>query len=369
MRTGPFQKYTDTSVDGPSGKYIVSRRYQQWYRQPKVGGIYPKPLPYDMYYGVVGSHGPWFETANMGYNHAVQLLNADWGAKYGQQMSVIHNKAYQKWLSKIRSSAQMLNNLAEIGQTIGLIQKSLRALRHPFDTFFKAMGKGHGGRVKHTARWNHIPEAYTAFHFGIAPLMRDIFDALERLQALAKPKPEPISVTKSYTVTSVKSYPYGPQEDVIRLRQSVRMSGWVSVLDEKTALLSDLGVTNPAAPLWEVTPVSWLVDWFVPVGQYLNLFSDLRGYKVSDPYTTWYADVKRKTTYRYPSVVKTLGNQVIFAEGTKVSRTIGTNTMKPVFFSLPPELSARRAAVLVSVLYLRLTSKMHGRINNPISGM
>jgi len=43
------------------------------------------------------------------------------------------------------------------------------------------------------------------------------------------------------------------------------------VLDNPVkATLSEMGITNPALVAWELVPFSFVVDWFVPIGSYLN---------------------------------------------------------------------------------------------------
>jgi hypothetical protein len=51
-------------------------------------------------------------------------------------------------------------------------------------------------------------------------------------------------------------------------------------------LASQLGFVNPAAIAWELVPFSFVVDWFVNVGEFLNNFTDLWGLTVTDPYTS-----------------------------------------------------------------------------------
>ena len=36
------------------------------------------------------------------------------------------------------------------------------------------------------------------------------------------------------------------------------------------AAMQKLGVANPASLAWELLPYSFVVDWFLPIGQYLN---------------------------------------------------------------------------------------------------
>lgn len=44
-------------------------------------------------------------------------------------------------------------------------------------------------------------------------------------------------------------------------------------------LATSLGLTNPLDVAWELTPFSFVVDWFLPVGNYLNLLDATSGFK------------------------------------------------------------------------------------------
>lgn len=42
--------------------------------------------------------------------------------------------------------------------------------------------------------------------------------------------------------------------------------------------LSQLGITNPLEIAWELTTLSFVVDWFLPIGNYLGALDAARGY-------------------------------------------------------------------------------------------
>lgn len=44
------------------------------------------------------------------------------------------------------------------------------------------------------------------------------------------------------------------------------------------ATLAQLGITNPAELIWELVPYSFVIDWFVPVGNYLSAFDAALGW-------------------------------------------------------------------------------------------
>lgn len=43
--------------------------------------------------------------------------------------------------------------------------------------------------------------------------------------------------------------------------------------------LGSLGLTNPLDVAWEVLPFSFVVDWFIPIGNWLNVLDAMHGYR------------------------------------------------------------------------------------------
>ncbi len=63
--------------------------------------------------------------------------------------------------------------------------------------------------------------------------------------------------------------------------------------------LSRLGLTNPASVVWESLPLSFVVDWFLPVGSFLNAVSGNGGLLFWRGYQTNYVKYSWDATY-YP---------------------------------------------------------------------
>lgn len=68
--------------------------------------------------------------------------------------------------------------------------------------------------------------------------------------------------------------------------------GWVR------GVIGGAGFNRPLTSVWELTPFSWLVDYFIPVGEYLSMvsFEDITDWTVRDP--SW--SVKTYYDFRLP---------------------------------------------------------------------
>lgn len=141
----------------------------------------------------------------------------------------------------------------------------------------------------------HFANNFLEFHFGWSPLIKDIQDAFEVLDA-------PIPLGK-YGVSS--GFPNLPEEIQ---RESVGSSSWgehwwtstkhklkvvgrcgvdVEVTNPNALLASNLGLTQPWSLVWEVIPFSFVVDWFVNVGSYLEQFEVFHPFIYRDPWWSW----------------------------------------------------------------------------------
>jgi len=56
-----------------------------------------------------------------------------------------------------------------------------------------------------------------------------------------------------------------------------------------------LGLLNPVAVLWEVVPLSFVVDWFIPIGTYLASLDAMAGVSI---WTSW-ESLQANTEYTY----------------------------------------------------------------------
>lgn len=122
------------------------------------------------------------------------------------------------------------------------------------------------GRKKFTGAWLN----YT---YGIKPFASD-------LRAIAISELAPVvwlsgSANDEYS-RSIKT----GQTSFIDNMGSYRCKykGGLSLANPLTATLAGAGLTNPALIAWELTPFSFMADWLIPVGPYLEMLGSTSGY-------------------------------------------------------------------------------------------
>lgn len=72
----------------------------------------------------------------------------------------------------------------------------------------------------------------------------------------------------------------GDQTHVVK----VGIKAYVS--DATLAQIGSHGLTNPAALAWELFPLSFVIDWFIPIGSFLDGLSTSLGMEFRDGYMT-----------------------------------------------------------------------------------
>lgn len=111
-------------------------------------------------------------------------------------------------------------------------------------------------------------ESYLAYQFGVKPLINDMTYAVEAVQSamnlsLGKPQTFRGTFTSKLNQTSINGW--GIDGDITHIAEV----GFTAVPNSAFAN-SFLGLTNPLATAWELLPLSFVIDWFVSIGDVLD---------------------------------------------------------------------------------------------------
>lgn len=80
------------------------------------------------------------------------------------------------------------------------------------------------------------------------------------------------------------------------IKARVTVAGFVEF--DAVASAAQFGLTNPLLVAWEIVPFSFVVDWFLPVGDYLEGLTSLHGLKLTETSTTTHRSVKTIGQFR-----------------------------------------------------------------------
>jgi hypothetical protein len=160
---------------------------------------------------------------------------------------------------------QILGNLSSIG-------KALIALKH-----------GHPGQALRqlgvpTHRWrasqlslHDVSGRWLEMQYGWRPLVDQCYQAGKALAAQTGPR-----VLRFYASVGNRSATYNGSQSPSIYTYPVSVTYGKRIhaeLYEDVGLSRSLGLVDPAAIAWEVVPYSFVVDWFIPIGTYLSVWS------------------------------------------------------------------------------------------------
>lgn len=107
-----------------------------------------------------------------------------------------------------------------------------------------------------------LANSWLEYQFAIRPLIGDVFGALEAYHA---------NLQAGKNVRATARWTPSANGSIYR----AGISGCVRSPVERT--LQQLGITNPLLAAWNLIPLSFLVDWFVPISNYLSMMDSTRG--------------------------------------------------------------------------------------------
>ena len=170
-------------------------------------------------------------------------------------------------------TAQLLANLAEVSVDVLKAARKGRG-RDILDMF----GLSHDG-----PRGTGFVDAWLAYRYGVRPLVNDVTGAAK---ALARKKLEDWEIvvrgsakrtsTRNTVLLSVnRSFECQSQ---LSLKARVKIRCVPNPEARRFDTMWSLGLDNPIATAWELAPYSFVLDWAMPIGQWLQALNSVKYY-------------------------------------------------------------------------------------------
>lgn len=172
-----------------------------------------------------------------------------------------------------------------VGDTAMQLAKAVRQVnRGDFYGAARTLGltnpKGYATKAQ---RANRPASRWLEYQYGWKPLLSDVYGSCDALAR--RDKFDWIVTSKGSTKENIRrslitgnptSAPYGYGTATGMRGCFVR----IDAVPQNDLLISltSLGVTNPLVVAWELVPYSFLIDWFLPVGAFLDSLDALLGY-------------------------------------------------------------------------------------------
>lgn len=136
---------------------------------------------------------------------------------------------------------------------------------------------------------------WLAYKYGWTPLYQDIYNGMVAVDRMVRPynKGTKVQVRSVGGANESRQAVYGHQVGMpynwaeyvnynFASKEVRKMYCFVKATNQSLHNVDSLGILNPALVAWELVPFSFVVDWFVPVGDWVAATPPLLGVEVTD---------------------------------------------------------------------------------------
>lgn len=368
--TGPFTTEVGGTTPDPTTLYYSK----------KVGWKQARPLDrvlaYERLIGTVT-----YKTS--GSSLGARFVGASPGAiGLETQWSALEGLCYERFKAKVSNRASVGVSLLELDQSIAMIYNRSTQL-------FKFGGRLLRGDLLGAAselKMATVPKRasvkksfannYLEFHFGWAPLINDVYSAIQVLQSpinnyfikagASRNAPflwsyRPKVVISRPTATYPTSFYFYTEGYRTIYDVGVRMGAEIAVNNSNLWLANQLGLVNPLVLVYEKIPFSFVADWFFNVEQFLSSGTDFYGLSMKNEWNSRRASNIVHDSYK--ELWKNLSGTIVQSRdyttdgvAKHVKRKLGL--INPTFFVRPFRVWGwRRSAAAVSLLTQQLGGK------------
>lgn len=202
-------------------------------------------------------------------------------------------------------------------------------------------------------------KGWLAYQFAILPVLNDIYSALELIEnGMTSPnsfrafaeQEEPLDggTSKSGTYTYALRWSG---------KRGVKVECAYKIRDSHLYTLSSFGILSPAGLAWELLPLSFVLDWFVPVGNFLSAIGKPLGLTFDWGYRTTYCAWSVSARYAFSPPEDLLqGANIPQIEGNLFSFRRATYLGPPVpvpYFRGLDKLTSGKITSLTALLFAR----------------
>lgn len=206
------------------------------------------------------------------------------------QFGSIANELFDKALSKLYERVK--NQAVNMGQIIAERRQSLNTVRDVVTRVASTLAALKRGNLRAAAKTifpqdsKQLANDHLMMQYGILPLISDLKGVAEHLSRPQKSFRFTESVIKKHIISDMpvdhstkvgivcKTKVYRKVEIIVKYQCTLEITF------PGTRPLVELGLVNLASLGWEVLPYSFVVDWLIPIGDYLNSLDAFSGLRV-----------------------------------------------------------------------------------------
>lgn len=241
-----------------------------------------------------------------------------WDNGYGWDLVISDVPGIPSWMSDSAASKALLKlqaekvnlstNFAERKQMEHLFIDTLSDIADTVRNFRKKASKKIWEAVKREGTRDRrgklvkVPQKWLELQYGWNPLLDDLKNTGNLLAEHDKKNKYRILVHSNVKQSYKKHWIKGShiashiwQDVTDEVTQNVKMMLCYQLNNPLTRSLSELGITNPADLIWEEIPYSFVVDWVLPIGNWLQTFDADFGLSFQGGSVTEFTKVKSRS--------------------------------------------------------------------------
>lgn len=193
--------------------------------------------------------------------------------------------AFEKFKGACGNAAQLGATVAEAGDAFSMIasragqlfraSRALKRLR--FGEFASELVQVNDSSSKIKRKWQRgghdLSALWLEYSYGWKPLLKDIEDAIKVLEAPYRTARVKGKAKQSRKGTVNLTFGREVIKGGVSTSYSCCYGADISLENPNLAAASQAGLINPLVPLWEILPFSFVIDWFTPIGKFLENMS------------------------------------------------------------------------------------------------
>jgi hypothetical protein len=199
-----------------------------------------------------------------------------------------------------------------IGENLATMKDSIRLLSSTATSLIRAYlaaKRGNWGQVskafglsgKALGSGKALANRWLEYQFAWHPMMQDMHASAKLIHEGFRKKAFMFSAVRTTSdrkeckpssgwVTSIKG----------QSTLSCRIKCYAAIDDEILAGLSSVGLIDPLTVAWELVPYSFLVDWFLPIGNFIQSIGAVNGLRFIGGSITWRTESEIQQAWRRP---------------------------------------------------------------------
>lgn len=194
------------------------------------------------------------------------------------------------------SLAESREAITHLAKTVSSLVRALLALRRGN---FRAAARALGISKRRVFNGKTVASRWLEYQYAWLPLLSDIYAFSEIARKGLGNKPPILSAVRNLS----DSYPWvcrrdpqdGPLSGVMLVNHRCKL--FYRLNDATLLRLSQLGLANPLEVAWAVVPFSFVIDWFLPIGNFLEAWTATLGLSYLDGMITSHAEGKAKAAF------------------------------------------------------------------------